>query len=177
VSKNGWTFEPKESEHMGASSEGVGAEVSVIEQQGRRDEDLVVKRLNIFNDTLFEAERSILFWLFGPVLDHDNKPSMSRLMLLAWTVLGWLMVVHEMKITTSNGMVALNNAVWAAWWPAEAALAAAVFAPQTWGDTMKTIGAAAATSIGTAAREVIARREKAAAVGEPGTEYDGAPKK
>lgn len=142
-----------------------------VVHQGRRDEDWVM-RLNRAGARLFEAERGFFFWFFGPVLDHDDKPSMSRLMLLAWTILGWMMVIHEMHITSINHMVALNNAVWAAWWPAEAALAAAVFAPATWGDTMKTIGAAAATSIGSAARQVYADREKAAKVGEPGTQYD-----
>lgn len=129
-------------------------------------------RLNALNDGLFEVERSVWLWFFGPILDHDDKPSMSRIMLLFWTILGWKMVQHEMAITASNGIVALNNAVWTAWWAAEAALATAVFAPATWGDTMKTIGAAAATSIGTAAREAMAARAKAAAVGEPGTQYD-----
>ncbi len=106
-----------------------------VVHQGRRDEDWVL-RLNSLNDGLFEIERSAFFWIFGMFLDHDDKPSMSRIMLALWTLLGAKMVYHEMGIDAHNGVVALNNAVWTAWWAAEAALATAVFAPSTWGDTM-----------------------------------------
>lgn len=144
---------------------------AITVKQGRRKEDWVT-RANAFNDALFEAESSIFFWLFGMFLDVNHKPSMSRIMLAFWTYVGWLLMQHELHLIV--GAPSIQNAVWTAWWAAEGALTVAVFAPSAVSNyfTAGNAGAVAATTISTAARDALVRREAAALVGSSGTEYD-----
>lgn len=143
---------------------------AVTVKQGRRKEDWVM-RANAFNDALFEAERSIFFWLFGIFLDSQHKPSMSRLMLALWTYVGWQLMQHEMHLVV--GTPAIQNAVWTAWWAAEGFLCVAVFAPSAMTNYFSagSAGAVAASSISSAARDALVRRDAAKLVGSAGTEY------
>lgn len=75
-----------------------------------------------------ERGRSIFFWLFGWLLDEQLKPSMSRMMLLVWTLAGLVMIRHELLLRA--GEPPLQNAVWSAWWAAEGVLCLAVFGPR-----------------------------------------------
>lgn len=87
-------------------------------KSGRRKTDVQI---------LEERSRGIFFWLFGMFLDDRHKPSMSRIMLAVWTVIGAKMIFHELNL--HQGSLPLQNAVWQAWWAAEGMLALAVFGP------------------------------------------------
>lgn len=90
----------------------------VVVKSGRRQSDIQV---------VVGASRSVFFYVFGMFLDERHKPSMSRIMLAVWTVLGWQMVYHEIRLRL--GVPPISNAAWAAWWAAEGFLALAVFGP------------------------------------------------
>jgi hypothetical protein len=75
-----------------------------------------------------QTSKGAIFWTFGWLLDEQHKPSMSRMMLFAWTVAGLVMIRHELLLKA--GQPALQNAVWTAWWAAEGVLCLAVFGPR-----------------------------------------------
>jgi hypothetical protein len=92
---------------------------AVVVKSGRRESDMKV----------FEKKtRSILFWIFGMFLDERRKPSMSRIMLSVWTVIGVTMELHEMGFA-GDANLHISNAAWAGWWAAQGMLAFAVFGP------------------------------------------------
>jgi hypothetical protein len=142
----------------------VTSEHEVLLKKGRRDFDWLALLTP-------QAEVSLFFWAFGMFLDDRKKPSMSRIMLAFWTWVGWRLMDHELHLIA--GAPAIQNAVWTAWWAAEGVLCLAVFGPSVasyFGPGAA--GAVAATAIGSATRDIMAARARAAALGEPGTEYD-----
>jgi hypothetical protein len=122
-----------------------------VVKSGRRKSDIAI----------IEARgRSIFFWIFGMFLDDRHKPSMSRIMLALWTMLGAKMIYHELDLHL--GQVPLSNAVWQAWWAAEGVLALAVFGPSVasyFG--VGAAGAAGATALGAAIRDDLGKVNEA----------------
>jgi hypothetical protein len=143
----------------------------ITEAGGRRADDGPAPILVVIE----RAIASKLFWTFGMFLEprHPYKPSMARILLAIWTYIGWMMIRHEILLLP--GHPAILNAAWTAWWAAEGMLCFWVAGPKIasyFGPGAA--GAAAATAIGAAVRDPIvqARRDKAAAAGSPGTEYN-----
>lgn len=98
---------------------GATATVKVTEVKGgRRKSDWHIVTSN---------GKSIFFWIFGMFLDEKHKPSMSRIMLGLWTIIGWEMIQHELNLVA--GQPSISNACWTSWWAAEGMLSFAVFGP------------------------------------------------
>lgn len=114
---------------------------------------------------MLSSGRSLFFWVFGMFLGERHKPSMSRIMLAAWTWVGWRMIAHELALTAADP--ALQNAAWGAWATAESMLAVAVFGPSV-ASYMSSGGAGAAVAaLGSAVRSEV-EKVKATITGDPG---------
>ena len=78
--------------------------------------------------TLQARIKSALEWGLGMFLDETGKPSMSRILFFLWTIVGWVMIWHEIQLVA--GQPAILNAAWQAWWAADGFLGFCVFGPR-----------------------------------------------
>lgn len=124
--------------------------IAAVVKSGRRQSDVQI---------VVHAGRSVFFWIFGMFLDERHKPSMSRIMLALWTILGWQLEYHEIRL--NPGTPPISNAAWGAWWAAQGMLALAVFGPSIasyFGPGAA--GASTAGSIGASLRDELKKVEE-----------------